>query len=98
MRPAQLARVRTLTTADARLVPGSAAHREIKRTVARRSGGWCECNECRRSGAPLPAKDFDHVTPLWEGGTNDLGNWQHLNPDCHKKKTAAEARRRMGLE
>lgn len=80
-----------------RLVPGSTAERAIKRAVRKRSRGWCECTACRRSGAPLPAAEFDHVIPLWEGGTNDLGNWQHLAIDCHKAKSAAETRRRLGI-
>ena len=95
---AGVTRIQPLTTAPARLVPNSAAYRAMKRMVAKRSGGWCECAACRRSGTPLPAQEFDHILPLWEGGTNDLGNWQHLNGDCHKAKTAAETRRRMGLE
>lgn len=94
---ASLARAKPLTTASVRIVPGSAEHRAIKRAVAARSGGWCECTPCRQSGHPLPAQEFDHVIPLWEGGGNDPGNWQHLNKDCHKRKSAAETRRRLGL-
>lgn len=95
---ASMQRVQPLTTAAARIVAGSAAHREIKRAVTRRSQGNCECTRCQQSGAPLPAHEFDHRIPLWEGGGNELGNWQHLNRDCHKAKSAAEARRRLGLD
>lgn len=95
---ARTSRAAPLSTAGARIVPNSAAYRTMKRLIAKRSGGLCECTTCRRSGAPLPAQEFDHVLPLWEGGTNDLGNWQHLNADCHKAKSAAETRRRLGLE
>lgn len=95
---ARLVRAAPLTTASARLVPNSLAYRAMKRMVAKRSRGLCECTACRRSGAPLPAQEFDHIIPLWEGGTNDPGNWQHLNADCHKAKTAAETRRRLGIE
>lgn len=98
VRTANLARVRTATTAERRIVPNSAAHRAIKRAVAKRSRGWCECTQCQQSRAPLPAEEFDHVVPLWEGGGNGLGNWQHLNRECHKRKSAAEARRRLGIE
>lgn len=95
---ASLQRVRPMTTADFRIANNSAAHRAIKRAVARRSQGKCECTRCQHSGHPLPAQVFDHRVPLWEGGGNDLGNWQHLNGDCHKAKSRAEARRRLGLE
>lgn len=95
---AKISRTAPLSTAPARIANNSTAHQAIKRMVAKRSGGWCECTACRLSGAPLPAEQFDHLIPLWEGGTNDLGNWQHLNGDCHKAKSAAETRRRMGLE
>lgn len=97
VRLARASRVATLTTREARLVPGCKEHRAIKRAVARRSRGLCECARCRQSGTPLPAHDFDHAIPLWEGGDNALANWQHLNRECHKRKSAAEHRRRLGL-
>lgn len=97
LQTANLQRAKPLTTALARLVPGGREERAIKRAIAKRSGGWCECTACRRSGVPLAAAEFDHVIPLWEGGTNDLWNWAHLARPCHKAKTAEEARRRLGL-
>lgn len=97
-RTANLARVPTLSTRHVRIAPNSAEHRAIKRAVAKRSRGWCECTQCQQSRAPLPAQEFDHRIPLWEGGTNDLGNWQHLNAECHKHKSKAEERRRLGLD
>jgi 5-methylcytosine-specific restriction enzyme A len=93
-----LARVPGMTTASRRVGNNSAEHRAIKRAVAKRSRGWCECVACQQSGHPLPAQEFDHATPLWDGGNNDLGNWQHLNRECHKRKSAAEARRRLGID
>lgn len=63
----------------------------------KRARGLCECPECRLLPRPLPAEEIDHILPLWEGGAEDLANRQALNKDCHKRKTAAEARRRMGI-
>jgi 5-methylcytosine-specific restriction endonuclease McrA len=94
---ASVQRVRTITTGDQRIVPNSIAHKAIKRAIRARSQGWCECTSCAQSGAPLPAHEFDHRVPLWEGGGNELGNWQHLSRDCHRAKSASEARRRLGL-
>lgn len=71
---------------------------KIRAVVARRSGGWCECDECRITGDRLPADEFDHVVPLWEGGADTIDNFQHLNATCHAKKTARENRRRLGLD
>jgi 5-methylcytosine-specific restriction protein A len=97
MRIAQLGRVRVLTTGADQRIRGYELG-AIKRKIARRSRGWCECALCRHSEHPLPAQEYDHIVPLWEGGGNEFANWQHLNGDCHKRKTAAEARRRLGIE
>lgn len=52
----------------------------------------CECEECRKSGNPLPANVVDHIIPhrgdqklFW-----DRKNWQAMNKRCHDKKTAQE--------
>ena len=44
-----------------------------------------ECTEC---GAP--ATDVDHVMPLADGGSNDIGNLQALCHAHHSAKTARE--------
>jgi 5-methylcytosine-specific restriction endonuclease McrA len=44
-----------------------------------------ECAEC---GAP--ATDVDHVIPLADGGSNDIGNLQALCHSHHSAKTARE--------
>jgi 5-methylcytosine-specific restriction protein A len=95
--PASLARVRTFTTGADQRIRGHELG-AIKRKVARRSQGLCECTTCRQSGAPLPAEEYDHIVPLWEGGGNEFSNWQHLNSTCHKAKTTAESRRRLGID
>lgn len=39
---------------------------------------------------------IDHKVPLERGGSNDDSNLHPLCDDCHKAKTADEARRRAG--
>lgn len=47
---------------------------------------------------PRHGWEFDHVTELWECGTNALDNWQAFGSrkdcDCHAIKTGAAAKRR----
>lgn len=52
----------------------------------------CQCEECQKSGHPLPANVVDHIIPhrgdpelFW-----DQNNWQALNKRCHDRKTARE--------
>lgn len=49
---------------------------------------------CKRSYCEAPAVDVDHILPLWSGGTNANDNLEALCVDCHKQKTAAEAKAR----
>lgn len=46
---------------------------------------------CKRAHCEAPAIDVDHIIPLWAGGTNKDHNLEGLCPDCHKRKTKAEA-------
>lgn len=46
---------------------------------------------CVRSWCSAPAVAVDHITPLWQGGTNDDPNLEALCVDCHGMKTRAEA-------
>jgi 5-methylcytosine-specific restriction protein A len=94
---ASLATARVLTVSGTQRLRGHALAK-LKRQVAKRSGGLCECADCRHSGAPLPAEEFDHDTPLWDGGGDGIDNLRHLNGDCHKRKTDRENRRRLGLD
>jgi 5-methylcytosine-specific restriction enzyme A len=93
---AQLGTARVLTVSGTQRLRGREL-RKIKQLVAKRSGGWCECSECRH-GSPLPAEEFDHVVPLWEGGGDGIDNFQHLARACHLRKSAEENRRRLGLD
>jgi 5-methylcytosine-specific restriction endonuclease McrA len=45
----------------------------------------------------VPSRDqIDHAVPLEQGGSNDDSNLRPLCDDCHKAKTADEARLRGG--
>lgn len=54
------------------------------------------CAECgERFDYARDVIEYDHIKELWEGGTNDLDNWQALHGrKCHKPKTAAATTRR----
>lgn len=67
---------------------------ERRARIMRRDCGLCQ--ECRRRGRLTAAVACDHITPLWDGGTDDDDNLQALCKDCHDAKTAAEAARRAG--
>jgi 5-methylcytosine-specific restriction protein A len=67
---------------------------KLRARILIRDGGMCQCDQCHGSG--LTATEVDHRIPLWEGGTDDDSNLQAINTDCHKRKTADEARRRGG--
>lgn len=60
----------------------------------RRDHGLCQ--PCRLLGASVPAREVDHVRPLWDGGTDAEANMQAICVPCHRNKSAAEARRRSG--
>jgi|SaaInlV_125m_DNA_1040241.scaffolds.fasta_scaffold03207_5 5-methylcytosine-specific restriction endonuclease McrA len=47
-----------------------------------------ECNLCHV--LLPPTYEIDHITPLFKGGGNKLGNLQALCPGCHRNKTENE--------
>lgn len=52
-------------------------------------------NLCALTGVPLGSDDvteYDHIIPLWLGGTNTESNLQAVTSASHKRKTAAEAK------
>jgi 5-methylcytosine-specific restriction protein A len=53
------------------------------------------CVHCQREGRVEAATEVDHVVPLWEGGSDALGNLAATCGPCHALKTADEARRRQ---
>ena len=58
------------------------------------------CAHCRGLFDLNGAWERDHITPLGEGGTEDVGNTQVLCIPCHEVKSEAEKlraqRRAMG--
>jgi 5-methylcytosine-specific restriction protein A len=69
---------------------------ERRARVLIRDAGVCRCDRCKASGELRIAHQVDHRIPLWEGGTDDDGNLQAINADCHRLKSADEAKRREG--
>lgn len=68
-----------------------------KALVRDRQGDLCGCG-CKRELSKY-AHALDHITEIWEGGTNALENFQALVEDpCHKAKTAAATKRRAKAE
>lgn len=54
------------------------------------AGGTCEI---LYPGCMGVATEVDHIVPVAEGGTDELGNLQAACPGCHRIKTQAEATR-----
>lgn len=55
------------------------------------------CVECEKQGITSLAVELDHIVELADGGAESDANRQGLCSDCHKAKSAAQARlRRSG--
>jgi len=50
------------------------------------------CSTCGTNQSTI----CDHVTPLFEGGTDERSNLTGMCRPCHKEKTAAESARAQG--
>lgn len=50
------------------------------------------CQRCLAHDRPTPATDVDHKIPKAKGGTDDDSNLQALCGQCHRDKTADDAR------
>ena len=57
-----------------------------KRELVAKQGG--KCDACAEHLGD--ATEYDHITPLCRGGTNDPSNFQALCPQCHAEKTRGE--------
>ncbi|MFN7433655.1 MAG: HNH endonuclease signature motif containing protein [Betaproteobacteria bacterium] len=64
--------------------------------ILRAANGVCQCAQCKATGQLRPAHEVDHIVPVWDGGGEGDANLQAINRECHKAKTADEARRRGG--
>ena len=83
-----------LQTTPVYVARSSRADPRIRERILSRDKGLCQCARCIRSGALLPAHQVDHVRPLWAGGTESDDNRASINVECHKLKSADEARMR----
>lgn len=61
----------------------------VKREAKERDG-----HRCRKCGS-THRLEVDHLTPVTQGGSNDLDNAMTLCHDCHNAKTRAESSARM---
>lgn len=50
------------------------------------------CQPCQRRGRVTLARAVDHIVNKAQGGTDNPANLQAICDQCHKAKTAAEAR------
>jgi 5-methylcytosine-specific restriction protein A len=69
------------------------------RAAVNRRANWLRlhplCEECDKEGKTTVGVVVDHITPLWEGGSDDYeANGQTLCQPHHDAKTAEEAARR----
>lgn len=71
----------------------SAEYRRNRVVAYRRDHG-----SCRGCGVDVHVgvDHCDHIVPLADGGTDDLGNLMWLCVRCHKEKTKDDRRRRAG--
>lgn len=72
---------------------GGRPWRRLRDQILERDGYLCQCPACKKRPVPKVAHEVDHIKPVAEGGTDDPGNLQAMNRDCHKAKTRAEATR-----
>lgn len=72
---------------------GGAGVRDRAKVKARDCG---LCQECRRQGRARPGAVVDHITPLWDGGSDEDSNKELICNPCHDAKTAREAGQRAG--
>ena len=75
----------------------SRADPRIRERILVRDKGLCHCAKCLQTGALKLAHQVDHVRPLWAGGTESDSNRCAINVECHKLKTADEARMRATM-
>lgn len=68
--------------------------KRLQQRRARILGRQPLCVDCLILGRVTAAMELDHTEPLWEGGEDNEANLTPLCIDCHKAKTALEARRR----
>jgi 5-methylcytosine-specific restriction protein A len=58
--------------------------------ILRRDAGLCQ--PCSRAGRVTAATEVDHIVNKARGGDDGDDNLQSICVDCHRRKTAAEAK------
>lgn len=71
-----------------------AAWQRLRASILKRDHYICQCSVCSGLGRVREATEVDHIVGKASGGTDDPGNLQAINHDCHKEKTARESNRR----
>lgn len=71
---------------------GGRPWRRLRAQVLKRDNHLCQCSECKRLGRLRSADEVDHIVPVAAGGTDELGNLQAINNECHKAKTLLDAK------
>ena len=79
------------TTRKSRQARGYGREHELMRKIVLNEEPLCRM--CLEQGRATPATIADHIIPLSEGGTSDRSNYQGLDAECHRIKTATEAAR-----
>ncbi len=69
---------------------------KLRLQILKRDCGLCQ--PCARAGRITPGNEVDHIIPRFEGGGDEESNLQTICPACHEPKSAAEGRRKMGIE
>ncbi len=88
--------IKAILRLDNEDLAGSAVNAPMTRLVVYDSSGGC----CRMCKEPLDFKSkwhLDHITPMFKGGRNMLGNMQVLCQSCHHVKSAPEKREANGM-
>jgi len=85
------------TTKGTRQERGYGAAWQKTRAAVMARDQWL-CQPCKTKGRLTPAKECDHITPKFEGGTDSHSNLQAICTPCHKAKTDLESTRARGAK
>lgn len=66
------------------------AWQKLRQSILKRDGYVCCCLDCKAIGRVREATEVDHIVGKARDGTDDPGNLQAINTECHKRKTARE--------
>lgn len=66
-----------------------------RRTILNKFKGECQGFKDKKGKCFKAANEVDHITPKFEGGSDDLFNLTLLCKDCHTRKTQEEANREL---